>query len=76
MSQEKVDQYKKSKAGRKTASVKEARKQKLEIGIFLVIIIAALVWFIASVGIRKANSVVTNTTIQTEALDNYINSLN
>ncbi len=76
MSQEKVDLYKKSKAARKTASVKEARKSRMEIGIFLVIIIAALAWFIGSVVVNRVNAQPTTTVIDTTAIDEYIYSLN
>ena len=75
MSQEKVDLYKKNKANRKNASAKEARTRKMEIGIFLVIIIAALAWFIGSIAVRNVNNQVTTTVIDTTAVDDYIYSL-
>ena len=78
MSQQKVDAYKKSKATRATAGKKEKRKMWLEIIIVAAIIIAGIVWFAVSAISKNVsdNATIPTYTINTEAVDDYIDELN
>jgi hypothetical protein len=49
MSQKKVDEYKKYKANRKQVWKKEKRMKRLEIAVFLAVIIGLIGWFGGSV---------------------------
>ena len=81
MSQAKVDQHKKQKANRK----KEMRKEKLErtaVGVLGVVIVAAIcVWIGYSVygkttGNTGADAESSAVTVNTDAVDNYLDGLN
>ena len=63
MSQKKVDSYKAGKAGRSKASRKEKMIDKLEI----------LAWI--AICVAKQESVVTETVMDTSAIDNYVSDL-
>ena len=68
MSQKKVDSYKAGKAGRSKASRKEKMIDKLEI--------LAWIGFSAYAKIEtKQESVVTETVMDTSAIDNYVSDL-
>lgn len=76
MSQEKVDRYKKEKANRKQTVARARRNRYLARIIFIVIIAAIVVW--AGYSIRsmiKASQGKTMTYINTEPIENYLNSL-
>ena len=81
MSQAKVDQHKKQKANRK----KEMRKEKLErtaVGVLGVVIVAAIcVWIGFSVygkttGNTGADAESSAVTVNTDAVDDYLDGLN
>ncbi len=81
MSQAKVDQHKKQKANRK----KEMRKEKLErtaVGVLGVVIVAAIcVWIGYSVygkttGDTGADAESSAVTVNTDAVDDYLDGLN
>ena len=67
MSQKKVDSYKAGKAGRSKASRKEKMIDKLEILAWIAICVAMIE--------TKQESVVTETVMDTSAIDNYVSDL-
>ena len=78
MSQKKVDSYKAGKAGRSKASRKEKLIDKLEILAWIAICVAMVGWigFSAYAKIEtKQESVVTETVMDTSAIDNYVSDL-
>ena len=75
MSQQKVDNYKKNKANREKESRKERRVRKLEIAIVGVLIAAGIIWLIAAGVTSYTKSHPTTITINTDAIDTYVNSL-
>ena len=78
MSQKKVDSYKAGKAGRSKASRKEKMIDKLEILAWIAICVAMVAWvgFSAYAKIEaKRESVVTETVMDTSAIDNYVSDL-
>ena len=76
MSQKKVDSYKAGKAGRSKASRKEKLIDKLEILAWIAICVAMVGWIGFSAKIEtKQESVVTETVMDTSAIDNYVSDL-
>lgn len=78
MSQKKVDSYKAGKAGRSKVSRKEKMIDKLEILAWIAICVAMVGWigFSAYAKIEtKQESVVTETVMDTSAIDNYVSDL-
>ncbi len=75
MSQQKVDNYKKKKANRERDSRKERRVRKLELAIVGVLIAAGIIWLVIAGVTTYTKSHPTTITINTEAIDTYVNSL-
>ena len=78
MSQKKVDSYKAGKIGRSKAARKEKLIDKLEILAWVAICVAMVGWigFSAYAKIEaKQESVVTETVMDTSAIDNYVSGL-
>ena len=78
MSQKKVDSYKTGKFNRSKTSRKEKLIDKLEILAWIVICVAMVGWigFSAYAKIEtKQESVVTETVMDTSAIDNYVSDL-
>lgn len=75
MSQQKVDNYKKNKANREKDSRKEARTRKLELAIVCILIAAGVIWLVIAGVTTYTRSHPTTITINTEAIDTYVNSL-
>ena len=78
MSQKKVDSYKAGKAGRSKASRKEKMIDKLEILAWIAICVAMVGWIGWSAYAKietKQESVVTETVMDTSAIDNYVSDL-
>ena len=75
MSQEKVDFHKKQKANRKELVKKEKRNRFLRIFLTIVIIAAAVTWFVYVV--YQNNKPVETIQVETDytALEDYMNSL-
>ena len=75
MSQKKVEEYKKSKAGREAASRKEVTRRRLEIGIVIAVIVIGIIWF-AVAGISRSMNAKTQTIeLETEAIDDYLGNI-
>ncbi len=75
MSQKKVEEYKKNKAGREAASRKEVTKRRLEIGIVIAVIVIGIIWF-AVAGVSRSMSAKTQTIeLETEAIDDYLGTI-
>ena len=75
MSQQKVDNYKKNKANREKDSRKEARRRKLELAIVGILIAAGVIWLVIAGVTTYTKNNPTTITINTEAIDTYVNSL-
>ena len=75
MSQQKVDNYKKNKANRERDSRKESRTRKLELAIVGILIAAGVIWLVIAGVTTYTKSNPTTITINTEAIDTYVNSL-
>ena len=78
MSQKKVDNYRAGKYGRSKASRKERIIDKLEILAWIAICVAMVGWigFSAYAKIEaKEASIVTETVMDTSAIDNYVSGL-
>lgn len=76
MSQQKVDQYKKEKAGRKEAVAKQKRNKKfVKIGFGIVGIVLAGWIAISTVDFVKDSRPVDTIYAKTTALDDYLNDL-
>lgn len=75
MSQQKVDDYKKSKAGRAAASRKEVTRRRLEIGIVIAVIVIGIIWFAVAGISRSIGSKSQTVELQTEAIDDYIGNI-
>ena len=78
MSQKKVDNYRAGKYGRSKAVRKEKIIDKLEILAWIAICVAMVAWvgFSAYAKIEaKQESVVTETVMDTSAIDNYVSDL-
>lgn len=81
MSQKKVDYYKSQKANREKQRRKEKLSYVFETGIFVLLAVLVVVWIGVSVYDKAtakddSASVVTETVIDTTALDEYTNALN
>ena len=78
MSQKKVDSYKTSKINRSRTSRKEKLIDKLEILAWIVICVAMVGWIGFSAYAKvtaKQEAVVTETVMDTSAIDNYVSGL-
>ena len=78
MSQKKVDSYKTGKFNRSKASRKEKLIDKLEILAWIVICVAMVGWIGFSAYAKvtaKQEAVVTETVMDTSAIDNYVSGL-
>lgn len=75
MSQQKVDNYKKSKAGREAASRKETARRRLEIGIVIAVIVAGIIWFAVAGISRTIGSKTETVELKTEAIEEYVGSI-
>nr|WP_295285681.1 hypothetical protein [uncultured Blautia sp.] len=78
MSQKKVDSYKTSKFNRSKTSRKEKLIDKLEILAWIVICVAMVGWIGFSAYAKvtaKQETVVTETVMDTSAIDNYVSGL-
>ena len=79
MSQKKVDNYKKSKANRSKEQKKELFYDWLEKVVGVLVCVALVAWIGYSVYEKveqKQDAVVTETTMDTSALDEYMTSVN
>ena len=76
MSQAKVEKYKQEKANREKNNKKAKKRFRTEMCIFFAaIIVGVAVFVVAMINNRAASAAAEPIRIQTEAVDNYINSL-